>query len=229
MAEEERPSMVEAAIERLNRNPMLLATITAVPYFGGSITQVLTWFGQEIVQERNKRLFEQLAEHLEAVDEQAIKKDYFETQEGFDLLISALDESRKTRSHEKRDLIARILTGAALTESEHGEFSPEEYLNTVATLSVKELAVARTIYRLQKGQNYRVSESDKRWETWLSHRDEIVRELALDINDLPLILDRIASTGLIELVYVLFPGSPARTFWVSPTFDKLMEFLRLET
>ena len=236
--------MVEAAIERLNRNPMLLATLTAVPYVGGSITQVLTWFGQEIVQERNKRLFQQLSEHLEAIDEQAIKKDYFETPEGFDLLIKALDESRRTRSEEKRDLIARILAGAASTNSEQGEYSPEEYLSIVATLTVKELAVARTMYRLQKNQNYRLWEYGNKWRPWLSHRSEILRELALDSDDLTLILDRIAATGLIELVLINFPKSPGqsywrgptsdkpkspgRSYWVAPTFDKLMKYLRLE-
>lgn len=104
MGEEKYPSGAEAAIERLNQDPLLLAAISAVPVVGGSITQVLTWFGQEIVQERNKRLFQQFSEHLEAIDEQAIRKGYFETEEGFDLLIKALDESRRTRSEEKRDL-----------------------------------------------------------------------------------------------------------------------------
>jgi hypothetical protein len=171
-----------------------------------------------------------LGKHLEAIDEQAIKKDYFKTPEGFDLLIKALDESRKTRSEEKRDLIARILAGAASTESEHGAYSPEEYLNIIATLTVKELAVARTIYALQKGQDYRELDIDDRWETWNSCREEIVEEYALDINDLPIILGRISFTGLIELVYLPYvPGPPTPTYWASPTFDKLMEFLRLET
>jgi hypothetical protein len=89
MEEENTPSRVEAAIERLNQDPYLLAAITAVPVVGGSITQVLTGIGQQIVQERNARLFEQLSEHLANVAEQAIKRDYFETPEGFDLLIKA--------------------------------------------------------------------------------------------------------------------------------------------
>jgi hypothetical protein len=92
MEEENTPSRVEASIERLNQDPYLLAAITAVPVVGGSITQVLTGIGQQIVQERNARLFEQLSEHLANVDEQAIKRNYFETPEGFDLLIKATQE-----------------------------------------------------------------------------------------------------------------------------------------
>jgi hypothetical protein len=141
MGEEERRSRAEAAIERLNQDPLLLATINAVPIVGGSITQVLTWFGQEVVQERNKRLFEQLSEHLKDIDEEAIKKDYFETEEGFDLLIKALDESRRTRSEEKRDLIARILAGAA-TSPKDSNYFPEDYLYLISDLTVQELKTA---------------------------------------------------------------------------------------
>src|SRR5687767_4541808 len=79
MDDERVPSKLEAAIERLNQDPYLLAAITAIPYVGGSITQVLTGIGQQIVQERNARLFEQLSEHLRTVDEEALRRNYFET------------------------------------------------------------------------------------------------------------------------------------------------------
>jgi hypothetical protein len=110
--EDKTPSKVESAIERLNQDPYLLATKTAVPFVGGSITQALTGIGQQIVQERNAKLFQQLAEQLADIDEQSIRRGYFETPEGFDLLIKAMDESRRTRSDDKRDFIARILRGA---------------------------------------------------------------------------------------------------------------------
>jgi len=137
MEGEKSPSRIEDAIERLNQDHYLLAAITAIPGVGGSITQVLTGIGQQIVRERNAKLFEQLKEHLATVQEQSIRRDYFQTPEGFDLLIRALDESRRTRSDGKRDLIARILAGAASIESEQGGYSPEDYLNVVAALTPK--------------------------------------------------------------------------------------------
>jgi hypothetical protein len=78
MDDEKVPSKLETAIERLNQDPYLLAIITAVPGVGGSITQVLTGIGQQIVQERNARLFEQLSEHLVTVEEEALRRDFFE-------------------------------------------------------------------------------------------------------------------------------------------------------
>jgi hypothetical protein len=232
MSEKNQPSMresVNTSLEVIAEEPVLQALLNTIPGVGSSLNELLAGKGQRIMEKRRDNLLLLLGKHLEVLDKDAIKKDYFETDEGFDLLIKALDESRKTRSEEKRDLIARILAGAASTDSETGEYSPEEYLNPVATLTVKELAVARTIYRLQKGQDYRELDPDDRGKSWAKSREKIVEEHALNVNELPLLLDRIASTGLIELVYLLTPGSPARTYWVSPAFHKLMEFLRLET
>jgi hypothetical protein len=228
MEEGKTPSKIEGAIERLNQDPYLLATISAVPVVGGSITQVLTGIGQQIVQERNKRLFEQLTEHMATVEEQAIKRDYLKTPEGFDLLIKALDESRRTRSEAKRDLIARILAGATSTVTGQSEYSPEEYLSIVASLTPRELQVARTLYDLQKDISLRELEPDNRMETWRSCVESMREKHAIDTDELPLLLNRIASTGLVDLIYVQYPGSPAPTYWVSAAFHKLMELLRLE-
>jgi hypothetical protein len=229
MEEEKTPSKIEAAIEQLNQDPYLLATITAIPGVGGSITQLITGIGQQIVQERHKRLLERLAEHLATVDEQSIRRDYFETPEGFDLLIKAMDESRRTRSEEKRDLIARILAGATLTDAGQGEYSPEEYLNIVADLTDKEWALARTIYTLQQGLSPRELDPSNKAEIWRMCAEDISKKHDIGANDLPLLLNRIHSAGLLDLFYVLYPGSPVPTYWVSPAFHKLIEFLQLRT
>lgn len=50
-----------------------------------------------------------MAEELKTLEGQVVKKGYFGTPEGYDLLIKALDEARKTRSKEKKELYARIL------------------------------------------------------------------------------------------------------------------------
>lgn len=77
------------------------------------------------------------------VDEQAIKRKYFEAPEGVDLLIKAMDESCRTRSDAKRDLIARILRGA-LVDGE-SEYSPGEYLTLISDLAPQELVVVLLI------------------------------------------------------------------------------------
>ncbi len=60
--EDRTPSKLEGAIERLNQDPYLPAAIAAIPGVGGSISQILIGIGQQIVQVRHAKLFEQLSE-----------------------------------------------------------------------------------------------------------------------------------------------------------------------
>ncbi len=142
-------------------------------------------------KERNKRLFQQFSEHLQAIDEQVIRKCYFETEESFNLLIKALDESRRTRSEEKRDLIARVLVGAVLTEPEQDSHSPEDYLYLISDLTIQELRVARLIYE------QRPDTDDESWNAWEA---EACATLDTDKADLHLALARLSSAGLLQRV-----------------------------
>lgn len=218
----------ELLTEVVNRNPLVLASISAVPYFGSSLATFFSAKWLTIYQERTKAMFDKFGEDLSELDERSIKKDYFDTDEGIDLLIKATEQSAKTRSEEKRDLIARILAGATSTDAGRGEYSPEEYLNMVADLTEKELEIARTIYTLQRNISPTKLESNNKAETWRLCRERVSKEHGIETNSLSLPLNRLHSAGLLDLFYVLYPGSPAPTYWVSPNFKNLMEFLRLE-
>ena len=132
MGDEEQPTIRESlntSLEVIAEDPVLRAILSAIPSVGGSLTELLAGKGQRIIEERRNDFLRRLSERVEGIDAEAIRKDYFETPEGFDLLIKALDESRRTRSDEKRELIARILAGATSTDARRGEYSPEDYLN----------------------------------------------------------------------------------------------------
>jgi hypothetical protein len=90
----------------------LRVLLKRIPLVGDSLTEIAAGKGQQIIEARRDEFLQLLAEHLATLEKQAIRKDYFQTPEGFDLLIKALDESRRTRSEEKRDINASILRGA---------------------------------------------------------------------------------------------------------------------
>ena len=218
----------ELLTEVVNKDPLVLASISAIPYFGSTLATFFSAKWLEIYQKRTEALFDKFGEDLYELNEQTIKKDYFDTNEGIDLLIKATEQSAKTRSEYKRALIARILAGATSPDAGRGEYSPEEYLNIVADLTEKELEIARTIYTLQRDISPTELESNNKAETWRLCRESISKEHDIETKVLSLPLNRLHSAGLLDLFYVLYPGSPAPTYWVSPIFKNLMEFLRLE-
>jgi hypothetical protein len=232
MDEENQPSIKESlntSLEVIAEEPVLRALFNTIPGVGGSLNELLAGKGQLIMEERRDNFLRLLAKHLELLDKEAIKKDYFETDEGFDLLIKALDESRKTRSEQKRDLIARILAGAASTKSEQGSYSPEEYLYVILDLTIQELEVARLIYE------ERPKTSEEQWKMWEA---EACTTLGIDSSDLHMALARLDSRGLLRLVTSgEDEGGPwldtpeygeGGHYMVTATFDKLMKFDRLD-
>lgn len=230
MEEKNLPTKVDEFItELINKDPLVLASISAVPYFGSTLTTFFSAKWLTIYQERTKAMFDKFGEDLSELNEQTIKKDYFDTDEGIDLLIKATEQSAKTRSKEKRVLIARILAGATSTEADKSGYSPEEYLNIVADLTDKELTIARTIYSLQRDMPSTNGEPGNRAETWKSCVEKIGQEHDIEANFLPLFFSRLHSIGLLDLEYELyFDGDAIPTYWVSSAFENLMEFLRLE-
>lgn len=230
MEEKNLPTKVdEFMTELLNKDPLVLASISAVPYFGSTLTTFLSAKWLTIYQERTKAMFDKFGEDLSELDEQSIKKDYFDTDEGIDLLIKATEQSAKTRSEEKRDLIARILCGAVM-DHEVGEYSPEEYLNLLSDLTVRELRVARSLYEARPDVNL-----EGEWNRW---EEKINTECGIDKPDLHMTLTRLSSTGLLQRVIARVDGSGATLinvyeedesdyYRVTQMFDKLMQFLQL--
>jgi hypothetical protein len=107
MEEKNLPDKVDELLtEVVNKDPLVLASISAIPFVGGPVATFFSGKWLQVYQERTATLLRQLSKHLSNVDEQAIRRDYFDAPKGMDLLIRAVEESSKTRSDEKRDLIA---------------------------------------------------------------------------------------------------------------------------
>ena len=163
-----------------------------------------------------------------SLDEQTIKQDYFDTVEGIDLLVKAAEQSTRTRSEEKRDLIARTLCGATI-DSKETKYSPEEYLHLISDLTVLELTVARSLYENPP------SATPSEWNKW---EEKVHDTIGIDEPDLHITLNKLNTTGLLQHV---FSGENEAGLWIeqpkygesgfyriTQMFDKLMNFLQLE-
>ncbi len=87
----------------------------------------------------------------------------------------------RTRSRDRREYCVRIFKGA-ITDFDQKRYSPEEYLEIIASLSDLDLKVAGSLYVLQKDKDYRELGSEKKCEIWEPIRDRISREREVDKN-----------------------------------------------
>ena len=191
-----------------------------------------TWLvarADEIEKQRMEEQFVLLLQQLKTLEGQVVKRDYFETGEGRDMLIKALDEARRTRSRLKKELYAQILKGAIL-DFEQREYSSEEYLHLISDLTEQEIKVAFSAYeeRLPPDES----------EVWKSWAQKVCSQLGMDIADLRFALGRIASSGLLGRVFWygsahgVYATQPDEDevgmYRITPGFRKLMRFMERE-
>lgn len=230
MDEQDLPSKLdELTTELLNKDPLTLAAISTIPYFGGTIATFFSAKWLTIYQGRTEALFQQFGEHLKNLDGRTIDKDYFDTDEGIDLLIKAVEQSTKTRSEEKRDLIARVLRGAVI-DYKQDTYSPEEYLYLISDLTVQELRVARSIHEVRP---------KTRKESWYEWEERVCNTVGIDKANLHMMVRRLGSTGLLQPITAGYEESKGIAMYVpeygeggyymvTEAFDKLMRFLQLD-
>lgn len=222
----------EEASVAYEHNMAFRTFVLMIPVIGSSLDLVLTSGGQRS-RERIHKLIDamkdDMQERLETVEDSAVDEEYLKSEEFFDLIMKALDTTIKTRDEAKRRTCARILIESTIFSKREG-YSPEEYLDLIADLTPRELAVAQALYRDLSGEGDESRELKESREAWMSWQDRVRAKVGIDGADLQLILDRLHSSGLITEDTALVPssGGPIQAppqYWMSPAFKKLMRFL----
>jgi hypothetical protein len=158
--------------------------------FGTALSTWLVARADEVEKRRMEEQFVLLFEQLKTLEGQAVRMDFFETEEGRDMLFKALDGACRTRSRLKKELNARILKGAIL-DFEKREYSSEEYLYLISDLTEKELMVALYAHKEPLPPN------EEAWKTWA---DKVGNQVGMDLADLRFALGRLVSSGLLDRV-----------------------------
>jgi len=164
--------------------------------FGTALSTWLVARADEIEKRRMEEQFVLLLEQLGNLEGLAVRKDFFETGEGRDMLFKAVDEARKTRSRLKKEIFAKILKGAIL-DFENREYSSEEYLYLISDLTEQEIKVALSVYNEHPPLDLGDEAMSVAWKAWAR---ELSIEVGMDIADLRFALARIVSAGLLDRV-----------------------------
>ena len=218
--------------EAYENNLAFRSLVVAIPGIGSSLDLVFTSGGQrsnERIRSLINAMKEDMQERIEAIADSTVDEEYLKSEEFFDLVMKAFDATIRTRDDAKRRLYARILTESTIRSAREGR-SPEEYLDLIADLSPLELRVARSLYTSLPRARCERREAAEVYEAWRRWQDSVCTDASIDSADLRLILGRLDSSGLITEDAALFPSDVGPVdkpplYWVSPAFEKLMQFL----
>jgi hypothetical protein len=192
--------------------------------FGTALSTWVVARADEIEKRRMEEQFALLLEQLKTLEGRVVRRDFFETEEGRDMLIKALDEARRTRSRLKKELYARILKGAIL-DFEKREYSSEEYLYLIADLTEQEIRVALSVYKEHPPLDSGPETMEVAWKTWAK---EVGAQVGMDMADLRFALDRTVSSGLLDRMHA-YESEEGRLFVVTTRDEDEVGYYRVTT
>ena len=218
---------MKPAIEEYSENAILRASITSVPFIGSPLDIFLTTEAQKIVNDRIMSLFDKLKEEMNTLEDRIVDKDYINSEEFIELFIRTIEASAKTRNKEKIKLYAKLLKGAIKFQNRK-KYSPEEYLQVLSELTIKELEVAKAIYRQQR-QERRKDENELQWALRCGWEKLEKKCPSIPEEDFRFIFLRLRKSGLIQdLEHIYYSSNKEKkkvVFVITDVFRKIMKYL----
>jgi len=211
------------AIERYSENAILRASISKIPFIGSPLDIFLTTKAQKIFSDRIMNLFDELKYEMTTLEDKKVDKDYINSEEFIDLFIKTIEMAAKTSNKEKIELYAKLLKGA-IKFQDRKEFSPEEYLQVLSELTMKELEVAKAIYKQQK-EKQRKNENELQWALRCGWEELEKTCPLIPEEDFRFIFLRLRKSGLIQDLQNSYFYSKKVVFVITDVFRKIMIYL----
>lgn len=214
---------LKPAIEKYSENALLRASISAIPFIGSPFDIFLATKAQKIVNDRIMNLFNELKEEMSTLESKIVDKEYIDSEEFFDLFIKTIEMTAKTRSKEKVKLYAKLLKGATKFQDRKKYFL-EEYLQVLSELTMKELEVAKAIYKQQR-EKQRKDENELQWALRCGW-EEVEKECpSIPEEDFRFIFLRLQKSGLVKEIVGGFFDYKGGVFVITQVFRKIMKCL----
>jgi len=214
---------LKPAIEKYLENALLRASISAIPFIGSPLDVFLATKTQKIVNDRIMNLFNELKEEMSTLESKIVDKDYINSEEFIDLFVRTIDVAAKTRDKGKIKLYAKLLKGA-IKFQDRNKYSPEEYLQVLSELTIRELEVAKAVYK-QQSQERKKDEDELRWILRCGW-EELEKECpSIPEEDFRFIFLRLRKCGLIQELQDSYFYRKKVVFVITDVFRKIMKYL----
>ena len=134
-----RPELTETRIS------FLKSSISAVPFVGSAMNEILFDLPNRIQQNRINETVNILEKKFKVLEESAISKEYIESANFFDFTRKLFEESLKIESKEKREMLGEIYTRAIKMNENFEDGRSELFMRFVSDMHPEQIRILRFI------------------------------------------------------------------------------------
>lgn len=215
--------VVDGAALAYSENTLLRATVNAIPMIGGALDVLLATKGQTIVNSRIQKFLEILHDRLASVEQQAVRRDFMQSEDFFDTVVAALESAARIADEARQRDIAGILAGTA-----HGQWDPtlepRQAIAMLRDLTPGQLAIAKEIFQTQR-EPPSEKQNDLQWATACGWND-LAKRLNLSPDQFLSACILLQRAGLLREVIGAFMDYRGGVFVITPAFRSLMAYLK---
>lgn len=219
-----------SSAELYSENGVVRAIMQMIPYVGPLLDTVLASPGTKQKEERLLLLFSLFYQSLVSLQEQIGLQQFDEklklvnNDDFYDMLLSAIESSARTRSREKIIMNSMILSNLMAVKNE-GVFWPEEYLNAIEQLTSMEVQVLLIFYKAYNNKQSKEEENELEKAKKVDIRGKIQEQLYIDQEDLDFILKRLERSGFIKEISGTYYDYLGGIYTVTDSLLRMMKYL----
>ena len=207
---------IQDLIQKYEGNTVLRVIVNLIPYVGGSLDVALSRWSQ-IKQRRIDELLSAISGQLQGIQEEAINKEYLESEEFYDLVYQIVNYALASRCQETRRAYAKVVKTAILNEETTANL--EDIIRQIEGIKEKDIYFLRAVNKLMSLGRDLTGETLS-----LSVVDE---GCAYDSLECERMIYRFENLGLLDHPRNRLVRCGTMDFHKLPLFDKLVSYLGL--
>lgn len=218
---------IESAISKSAENPALGWVLSNIPIYGPAIQSAMTTLETAILTKRMSDFVISVHEEALLIDQSKVDQSYFETEEFYDFVRRALENTARTRDQTKIKLYARILVRAPILDNAIFRSSIEDFFAILLELSPADLHLAREVFEQQKDlpEEFNSIEQDELRHVKDSGWDDLPNTLRINKSQFGLSVTKLVRIGLLRQVIGTYQSYIGDAYSITPVFRTLMTLI----